>query len=479
MAGPTPAAFAEPSEASHEALVQRLQEILRAPVLSDALVGVHVRSISTGKTLFERNGTKLFNPASNVKLITSAAALHYLGGNYRFRTTAYRDRNLKNGVLDGNLYIVGRGDPTLTNELLFGFINEIALRGIQEIKGDVVVDESFFDSVYEGPGWEQERSDKSYAPPVAALSANFGNYSIRVVPGDRVGAPARVSVYPDVPSVQIADRVFTRGRRARSRVWVGTSRESNGSVGVTVRGSVAVDDIDGATVYKPVYDPSRYAGEVLVSLLEMRGVRVKGRVRIGNKPRGVVPVASHYSQPLAAIVSTLNKYSNNFIAEMILKTLGAEIQGEPGTWAKGCDTVGAFLSEIGIPRDGFVMGNGSGLNDINRLTPQQVTLVLQKMYERFELRPEFVASLAVAGVSGTITRRFDDEPAEARLRAKTGSLRGVSALSGYVITRDNQMLAFSVMMNDYRGRARSMWSIQDEIGNALADMQRADVIAQP
>ena len=279
--------------------------------------------------------------------------------------------------------------------------------------------------------------------------------------------------------MQIADRVFTRGRRARSRVWVGTSRESNGSVGVTVRGSVAVDDIDGATVYKPVYDPSRYAGEVLVSLLEMRGVRVKGRVRIGNKPRGVVPVASHYSQPLAAIVSTLNKYSNNFIAEMILKTLGAEIQGEPGTWAKGCDTVGAFLSEIGIPRDGFVMGNGSGLNDINRLTPQQVTLVLQKMYERFELRPEFVASLAVAGVSGTITRRFDDEPAEARLRAKTGSLRGVSALSGYVITRDNQMLAFSVMMNDYRGRARSMWSIQDEIGNALADMQRADVIAQP
>ena len=140
--------------------------------------------------------------------------------------------------------------------------------------------------------------------------------------------------------------------------------------------------------------------------------------------------------------------------------------------------VGDFLGEIGIPKDTFVLGNGSGLNDINRLTPQHITKVLRAMYRRFEVRAEFVASLAVAGQSGTITRRFDDEPAQARLRAKTGSLQGVSALSGYVVTRDNKVLAFSVMMNDYRGRARTMWNIQDEIGNTLADFNGADALAR-
>jgi D-alanyl-D-alanine carboxypeptidase/D-alanyl-D-alanine-endopeptidase (penicillin-binding protein 4) len=470
------AADDDPSEAQLRA---QLQEILRAPALDDALVGVHVRSLSDGRTIFERNGTKLFNPASNVKLVTTAAALWYLGSSYRFRTIAYRDASLRGGTLSGNLYVKGRGDPMLTSEELFGFVNEIALHGIEKIEGNIVVDDEFFDSVWEGPGWDQERSDKSYAPPVGALSVNFGTFSIRAMPGDRVGAPARVSVWPDVPSIELSSTVVTRGRDTRRQIWVGTTRDDDGKLEVTVRGALPLGDIDGVTVYKRVYNPPLYAGEAIRRMLELRGIPVKGRVVRGTSPGTAIPVATHFSLPLAKVVSILNKHSNNFIAEQILKTLGAEVRGGQGTWEKGCDVVREFLEQAGIPRSSFVFGNGSGLNDINRLTPEQVTRLLDAMYKRFEVQPEFVASLAVAGVSGTINSRFADEPAMARLRAKTGSLQGVSALSGYVVTQDNKLLAFSVMMNDYHGRARSMWSIQDRIGNALAEFKSADVIAQP
>jgi len=479
----TGVARAAPSEKKDPAETQlrrRLEEILRSPRLDDAVVGVHVRDVLADRSLFDRNSTKLFNPASNMKLVTTAAALYHLGPSYRFRTTAYRDRSLRNGVLKGNLYIKGRGDPTLTNERLFGLVNEIALHSIEKVEGNLVVDDTYFDAVSEGPGWEQERSDKSYAPPMGGLSVNYGTFSVRVMPGDRVGSAARVSIYPDVPSIEVASSVYTRGRGARRRVWVGTTRGENGQVRVTVRGAIPLGDIDGVAIYRRVYDPSLYAGETIKRLLEMRGVEVTGRVIVAPKPaRGTVPVASHFSRPLAEIISTLNKYSNNFIAEQILKTLGAELREAPGTWEKGVAAVGDFFDAIGIPKDGLVMGNGSGLNDINRMTPRQVTKLLAAMYKRVELRPEFVASLAVAGVSGTITSRFADSAAESRLRAKTGSLRGVSALSGYVVTRDNRLLAFSVMMNDYPGRARAMWRVQDEIGTTLAELDRTNYIAQP
>lgn len=476
-----PVAHAQTPEARLEA---ELLQILEREELKEAFAGVHVRSMKDGRTLFGQNEDRLFNPASNMKLLTTASALWFLGANYKFRTEVRRDPDLENGVLEGDLYIAGRGDPTLTTEEVFGLVNQVALKGIREVKGDLIVDDTFFDRVFEGPGWDQEGSDHAYSAPIGALSFNFNTFELHVNPGERVGAPAQVSVWPDVPSIEVVSTVYTRGRGSRGRIWMGTSRTPGDGVRITVRGALAVSDRYGRIKRNRVHDPSLFAGQMLEHMLEMRGIRVRGRVKFRPMPRrGTVPVVTHYSRPLAEIVSTLNKYSNNFMAEMILKTLGAELHDGPGTWASGNAVVGEFLSEIGIDAKRLVLANGSGLNDVNRVTPSQVTRILAAMYDRFELQPEFVASLAVAGSSGTIHSRFEDSPAEARLRAKTGSLTGVSALSGYVETSDGEILAFSVMMNDYRGRARSMWRVQDAIGVALArhrsdgSAPRADPVA--
>lgn len=474
--GGHPSARAE--EATEARLRDSIKEILRSPELDDAVAGVHVRNLSDGHTLFGHNADKLFNPASNQKLLTTAAALFYLGPSYRFKTEVWRRGQLEGGVLKGDLHVVGYGDPTLTTEALFGLVNEVAMRGITRVDGDLYIDSGFFDDVTEGPGWEQEVGDHAYAAPVGALSVNFNTFTVRILPGARAGAPLMAEVWPPVPSIELMIKGRTRGRGRRGRVWIGTTRQDDDSIHVTIRGSLSTSSTHGRVIRRRVHRPSQYAGEMLVELLRMRGIRIRGKVKTGAVDTSASSlVYTHRSQPLSAIISTLNKYSNNFMAEQILKTLGAEVHGAPGTWKNGNNAVGAFLTEIGVPADSFVLVNGSGLNDTNRVTPMQITHLLHQMHKRFELRPEFVASLAVAGQSGTITGRFEDSPASARLRAKTGSLTGVSALSGYVVTRTNEVLAFSVMMNDYRGRARSMWRIQDEIGIALAAFPEVDSVA--
>ena len=465
VAGP---AWSKP--ASEALLREEIRSILRAPEVRDAVVGVHVRSVKDGRTIFAHNAQKLFNPASNQKLVTTAAALYYMGPSYRFRTDVRRSGTIKGGVLDGDLYVIGRGDPTLTTETLFGLVNEVAMRGVSKVDGDLIVDDTFFDSVFEGPGWDQEIGDHAYAAPIGALSVNFNTFALRILPGSTAGKPLEAEVWPPVPSVEVIVKGRTRGRNRRGRIWIGTTRQPDDSVRVTVRGALSTSDQNGRIARRRVHNPTRYAGEMIYEMLKMRGVEVTGRVRAGAvDPRSTAYLYTHRSAPLSTICSTLNKYSNNFMAEQVLKTLGAEVQGAPGTWSKGRQTLSKFLTELGVPPDSFVLANGSGLNDTNRVTPTQITLLLQQMHQRFELRPEFVASLAVAGDSGTINGRFENSPAVSRLRAKTGSLTGVSALSGYVMTKSNEVFAFSIMMNDYRGRASMMWHIQDEIGIALAE----------
>lgn len=460
-----------------EALQAELREILDAPELAKAVTGIHVRRLRDDRTLFAQNARKLFNPASNMKLLTTAAALRYLGPNYHFRTRVYHDGDFKNGRIDGDLYVVGGGDPLLTTENLFGMVNDLAMRGLREVRGDIVVDESFFDGVIEGPGWEQETSDFAYAAPIAALSVNFNSVELRVRPGESRRRPVRWEIWPPVSSVTVENNAKTRGAHSRSRLWVGTSKTEDNGVVISLRGSMHLGE--SHRVYRRrIHDPARFAGEAFKAVMQMRGIRVRGKLRVGVLPKSKVEhLSTHVSKPLAELVSTLNKYSNNFMAEMILKTTAAEIEGKPGTWQKGSQILTQLLSDVGVPEKSYVVKNGSGLNDVNRITPEQITFLLSRMYRQVELGPEFVSSLAVAGVSGTINERFENTPASHRLRAKTGTLSGVSALSGYVSDQSNEVIAFSIMMNDYPGRARSMWQVQERIGVALARFGAAPHVA--
>jgi D-alanyl-D-alanine carboxypeptidase/D-alanyl-D-alanine-endopeptidase (penicillin-binding protein 4) len=235
---------------------------------------------------------------------------------------------------------------------------------------------------------------------------------------------------------------------------------------ITVEGRLPAGQ-KGAVSWRKVDDPPRYLGETLRRLLEQRGLKLSGQVRLGPVAPSAQLVEVLESEPLAEVVRRLNKSSNNFVGEQLLKALGAATAGPPGSTAAGLAEVERFLASLGIPRGAYLMTNGSGLNDANRFSARQTALLLADLWRRFALAPEFVGSLPVAGRDGTIRWRLEDPEVAGRVRAKTGTLDGVAALSGYAETAAGERLAFALIVNDAGGRAGPVTAALDRLTSAL------------
>ena len=461
-----PSHAAEPAAGSRE-LDAALRAIIEGGPLAGARAGVLVSDVESGQVLYAKDADVLLNPASNVKLVTSAAALARLGPEYRFSTEFLVDPASKGSPSVRALHVRGKGDPTLVTERLWAIAGDLAHLGLRRI-GDVVVDESFFDDVREGPGFDQESGDRSYLAPAGAASLNWNTVAIHVAPAERKGQRARVELEPASDFLEIENRATTVGGRGARHLTVSSVR-AGGRQRIVVEGRIPLGSRP-QVAWKRIDEPGLYLGHTLKRLLQLRGVAVTGRVRLGEVPQGARLVHVATSDALADVVRRLNKTSNNFVAEQLIKTLGAEVKGTPGTWGKGVAAAEEFLAEIGVPRGAYVMKNGSGLNDTNRFSARQLVTLLRAMWKRSPLLPEYLSSLPVAGRDGTIRWRMEGTEAVGRLRAKTGTLveGNVTSLSGYVETAGRRTLAFSVLVNDYPGRPAGVVRSVDAIGSALA-----------
>ncbi len=464
LAIPAAARAADPPATTKD-LKAALQAIVAESALSGARAGILVASLETGQTVYARDPDVLLNPASNVKLFTSAAALVRLGPEFRFDTEFSSDAASAGKPTLKTLFVRGKGDPTITSERLWAIAADLVHAGVKKI-GDIVLDDGYFDGERLGPGYDQERGDRSYLAPSGALSLNWNTVAVHASPGDRAGARCRVEVEPASSFIEVENRTTTVGARAVKRL-VPSSSWTNGKQRITVEGRLPLGGRE-TVIRRRVDEPALYLGQTLRRYLELRGVKVAGRIRTGPVPGDAKLVRVEESEPLAEIVRRMNKVSSNFIAEQLLKALGAEAKGAPGTWEKGVEAIGDALADLGIPRGSYVMRNGSGLNDTNRFSAHQTVTLLRAMWQRFPLAPEFVASLPVAGRDGTIRWRMEGTEAVGRLRAKTGTLENVTSLSGYVETAAREKLAFAIMVNDYPGRAASVVRAVDAIGSALA-----------
>jgi D-alanyl-D-alanine carboxypeptidase/D-alanyl-D-alanine-endopeptidase (penicillin-binding protein 4) len=458
---------AEPSRAdiaSAKELSAALHAIIAASPIDTSRAGIFVADVETGQPVFARDPDALLNPASNVKLVTTAAALARLGPDFRFDTELYVDATAGSESAR-TLYVKGKGDPSLVTERLWAIAGDLYHLGLRRV-GDVVVDDTYFDGEHQGPGFDQETGDKSYLAPAGAASLNWNTVAVNVGPGDRRGGKARVELEPASDLFDLDVRATTVAPGGRRRLVVS-------SVAAGSRQRIIVDGRipQGTrlqTVWRRIDDPSLYLGHTLRRLLELRGVKFAGRVRSGVVPGTARLLHVAQSESLGEIVRRLNKTSNNFVAEQLLKTLGAQVKGVPGTWPKGVEAVDGFLAEVGIPRGSYVMKNGSGLNDTNRFSARQLVTLLRAMWGRFPLHAEYLASLPVAGRDGTIRWRMEGTEAEGRLRAKTGTLENATTLSGYVETAGHRVLAFAILVNDFPGRTSPVTRSIDAIGAALA-----------
>ncbi len=468
---PRPAARTDPAakERDREQLRKVMAGIIARTPLKDARLSVQVVSLDDGSVVFAQGDGELLNPASNVKLFTSAAALSKLGPDYRFETEFLVEPDFRE-ARDGKarvLYVKGKGDPTMTTEKLYGAVSELIHAGLKEV-GDVVLDESWFDTVREPPGFDQESGDRSYLAPPGALSLNWNAVGVYLRPGDSPGAKASVELEPDSEYFNLDAQLLT-GSRTQRRFTVSSGLDKDHlHQKIEVRGFVPVDKLTWS-VWKKIDQPALYFGYTLKALLKERGVKVKGRLRLGTAPNSARPLHIAVSDTLDIVLKRLDKLSSNFIAEQLVKTMGAEVKGAPGTTEKGIEVVEEYLQQdVGLSRGSYVMRNGSGLNDTNRFSASQVNRVLKKMWERFPTAPEYMSALGIAGKDGTVKYRFEGTDAVGRLRAKTGTLENVSALSGYVQAVGGERFVFSILVNDFAGRPHTVVQHIDALGAAVA-----------
>jgi D-alanyl-D-alanine carboxypeptidase/D-alanyl-D-alanine-endopeptidase (penicillin-binding protein 4) len=448
-----------------DSLRTALDEIFAQRLFRQSRVGFLVRSMTTGETLYEKDADTLLSTASCLKLVTTAAALDRWGPAHRFKTAFLTDAEVDSGAVKGDVFVKGYGDPYFVTEVLLRTAYHLHASGIREIRGRLVVDDSYLQDTPNAI-----RNDRAYAAIGGAVSYNFNSVTIYFQPGKKIGDLANVFVEPPLDIFTVVNTVKTVDSASGSFVDHNTVSASYGGDRITIRvaGTVAIHE-DEIFLYKRVDDPALFSGLAIRDAFHRAGIRTTGEVAKGRVPAGARRMYETSSYDLSYIVSAVNKWSNNFIAGQLLMILGAETYREPGTDEKGIRAVAPFLERVGIRPSEIVMVDGSGLDDRNKMSPRAQVRLLEYMYRHPEVGPEFVASLSIAGVDGSERKRFRKNGGPARRsRLKVGYLWSVSGLSGYIATRGGDVLAFSILSNDFpKDYYESIKQLEDRICSVL------------
>ena len=453
-----------------------LDTIFADPVLSRGLMAVRVDSLRDGRRLYALNDDKHVMPASNMKVVTLAAAVERLGWNFTYETRLESSGEVVDGVLRGDLIAVGGGDPSIASldggpAPLFGqWADALLHAGIHRVRGRLIGDDDFFDDIGLGAGWSWDDLGAGYAAPSGALSYNENGVTVRIRPGATPGSVALVDLAPPGHELRVENDVRTAA--TASSVDLDLIRLP-GSANLTVRGTVPAGGPQVARSAS-VDNPTRFFVEGLRLALAARQIQVDGGAwDIDDVPSSVRPadrhlIAAHQSPPLSVLAGYFMKVSQNFYAETLLRTMGRLVAGQ-GTAAAGRTVVRDTLVAWGIPGDAIVMADGSGLSRYNYVTASAVITILERMWQDERFRGAFAAALPVAGHDGTLASRMKGTVLDARLEAKTGTISNVRALSGYLETRTGDRLAFSMIANHFTAPSSRIDAIVERALTRLAD----------
>jgi len=449
--------------------------------------GVMVRSLDTGDTLFALEADEPLAPASNLKLLTTAAALRILGPDFRFRTYLLTDGQVVDGVLDGDLVLYGTGDPGISDrfyrrkeDVFRLLIDQLDELGIHTVNGDLVGDASFFTGPLRPEGWHPNDLNDAFAGAVSALSFNENVVSFRVVAGAAGDAP-KVYTVPENAGIEVVNHARTVDADARPRIAILRDEPLEP---IRIEGKLLAGARDvWREMTVPV--PAHFAASAFRAALEERGIALLGGVRVVDDPqesllrhrsveapalgrRGARVLARHVSDPLSVYLAVVNKESNNLFAELVYRTLGRATVGI-GSPAASSAAVRNALGEMGIDMSDVVQLDGSGLSSGSRVSATTFVDVVGSMATS-PVWQEYWGSLPQAGTRREMSR-MSGTPAAGNLRAKTGTIEGVSALTGMVRSRSGERLAFSLMVNGTRAQARAK-AVENQVGVLLASFGR-------
>jgi D-alanyl-D-alanine carboxypeptidase/D-alanyl-D-alanine-endopeptidase (penicillin-binding protein 4) len=489
----------------------------------DVHLGIEVVSLETGERLYQKNAQHHFVPASCLKMFTGAAALYQLGVDYCFETRMFTDGNVDNGILHGNLYLRGSGDP----ELGFQDLEELCLclkaLEIKTIEGNLYVDNTLFDGISQGPGWMWDEGAHKWNSPMDALTINHSCIDVCVRPSEQAGQNALAQLHPQIDDIVLKNTAVTtdgEGHLKVARPWI---RRENV---IEVTGQIP---LQATPVYFmiPLEHPHLYTGHVFRATLFKAGIALQGNLEERAVPEGALLLGAHASRPLRLIVEEMMKSSDNLYADCLFKKLGESRFGAPGTWHNGALAVREFLATVvGLDVEKMVIVDGSGLSRYNLISAHQFVTFLSWMHAQpgytagrsffafssaheprdrtggggdcieFNTIPSpassiagaftreenakndrpavyrsaFVAALPESGVDGTLFERMGTLELKGKVRAKTGSMTGISSLSGYLTIKEGETLGFAILQNGFIGKADEYKTrIEDGICRLLVD----------
>ncbi|MDQ0254661.1 D-alanyl-D-alanine carboxypeptidase/D-alanyl-D-alanine-endopeptidase (penicillin-binding protein 4) [Evansella vedderi] len=437
-----------------DTIQKRLDEFFQREIDSKgAIAGVSVRSADTGKLLYDRKGDIRLRPASNLKLFTAAAALSTLGPDYTYKTEVLTDGYVRWKILHGNLYLKGRGDPTLTIDNLKALVKSIKEQNIKVIRGDLIGDDSWYDDIRYSIDlpWSDETYDYASQISPLTLSPNqdfdTGNIIVEVNPGHNLGEKGEIIIHPYTEYLQIVNNTETVSIDEKTEI---SMERTHGTNTVTINGKVS---FNSKSVRKliPVWEPTNLVVDVFKELLKEYGIVLLGDAKVGITPYENTELACNTSIPLSKILLPFMKYSNNTHGEMLVKEMGKKEKKE-GSWEAGLQVLQSELKSFGIKTEALVLRDGSGISHINLVTANELTKLLFEIQDK-DWFPVFMESLPVAGVKekevgGTLRYRLSDPSTKGKVFAKTGSLTTISSLSGYAKTKSGQKIIFSILLNN-------------------------------
>jgi D-alanyl-D-alanine carboxypeptidase/D-alanyl-D-alanine-endopeptidase (penicillin-binding protein 4) len=462
--------------AGQSGLARDIDGLLDTPALARALVAVRIDSLRTGETLYRRNAGKLVVPASNMKLLTLAAAADRLGWDFRFHTRLAATGAIGDGRLAGDLIVTGDGDPSIGSPdaghpaLFLEWADALRAAGIRRVDGRLIGDDHAFDDAPLGAGWAWDYLTDGYAAPSGALSYNRNVFTVKVTPGPAAGDGTTVDIAPAGSTFEIDNLVRTGP--AGSAASLSVSRLA-GSRQLVLNGSVPAGGAPAARV-TTVDNPTLFFVEALRLALASRGIVVSGGAwDIDDLTSPIVAgerraIAERESPPLASLGADMLKASQNFYGEMLLKALGRR-NGRPGSAASGRQAVRETLGTWGISADSFVMNDGSGLSRYDYVTADAIVTLLAHAWNDERLRGPFLAALPVGGHDGTLENRMKDPELDRRVQAKTGTISNMRALSGYLETRSGDRLAFAIIANHFTTSNAEVDAVAEAVLRRLVD----------
>jgi len=443
--------------------------------------GIKIESLEDGDVIYEKNAEKNFLPASNMKIITTASALEILKPNYVYKTYIYKNGEISSdGILNGDLIIRGSGDPTFsyrspnndTSLSVFKrWAKDLKEKGIKKINGSIIGDDSCFDNDRFGRGWTKDNELDNFSAQVSGLAFDENCIVLQFTPSNKLGEKITVNSIPETSAVKIINTATTGQKGIGSRLSV--DREDGGNVFI-VTGSLGIDSKTQCANYT-IDNPSLYFVIVLKEIIESEGISVTEQAIVENTglyrkfetPENLLTV--YESPELRTIIKMMNKDSLNFYAEQLFKTFGYYCYGR-GSFETGEKAINKFLQKIDVKMNQINIADGSGLSRLNLVSPDALVKVLRHVANS-DYYTDFQKSLPVSGISGTLKYRLGGKETGGKIFAKTGSIRYVSALSGYLITQNGKTIIFSILANNFTTHPYEIIKIEDKICNLLVKLR--------